>query len=215
MIIGMYLFTPFLRQFVAVSSPRLLSFFLIVAFLISATESIVGNVKGVGHGTFLGLFPSFIAYFVAGYHLRLLSRKTHGGLLIAVAASCAALIPLGTEALIPALGPRSSLVMCSWQNPLVIIMSLCIYQFAVGTRPPSQAIPSGRWVTLVHRMAPVTLGIYVIHPFLRDILSKWGMSGVFLPPMLGIPAKSLVVFGLSAALAMLLGGIPFARATVK
>jgi len=101
-------------------------------------------------------------------------------------------------------------VMYSYLNPLVIVMSLCVFRF--GISQPLKSQPAAAWV---QRLAPLTLGIYLIHPLWLELLRRVGLYGSALHPAVGIPATALVAFSLSAASTALLGSLPYVRASVR
>ena len=97
-------------------------------------------------------------------------------------------------------------------NPLVIIMSLSVYMIMLNTRSPF--VLSDRACFLVHQVASLGIGIYVIHPLWIAAGKKIGMSGLWLTPVLGIPALSIIVFMLSWATASALGRVPLLKYSV-
>lgn len=222
MLMGLYLVTPFIRPLIATGSRQLTGVAVVVLFLMASAHSTVASlVGGRPAATFLAIFPSFIAYFVAGHYLRALSVRIPRVTLVIVAVSCGALIALGAGVLLGSLGVSGVRVMYGYLNPLVILMSLAIYQIALqmplqmdtGPTPQLAGVPgtASRWVC---RLAPVTLGIYAIHPFWMVVVGEVGLSGLSIHPAVGIPLTTGVVFVLSAASAGLLANIPYLKSTV-
>ena len=210
MIPGLYLVTPFLRPIVTGSSARTLSLFLVVAFTISSVETLLACVTPDRVTTFLPTFLPFVAYFVAGRYLYAQADRAAPKLCLPTAAVCAALVAIGTGALLPMLGPKSWAVMYSFLNPVVILMALCVFRLGLGLQ-----LRTGPTAAVLGRLAPITLGIYLIHPFWQIVLGKLGLTPFLVHPALGIPLTSLAVFGLSALSAAALGAIPFLRTTVR
>jgi len=64
---------------------------------------------------------------------------------------------------------------------------------------------TGRW------LGPATLGIYLVHPFFRDLCYVHGYGPTCIPVYLGVPLLTLVVYGLSVAFTLLVMQIPFVR----
>jgi surface polysaccharide O-acyltransferase-like enzyme len=189
MIAGLILVAPYLRMVVSVSDDPSLRLLWGGCLAVAAVEKIAGE-RGA---TFLTMFLPYIGYFIAGHHLRAapirLSRQRAllvffgGGLLVAVF----------TGALLPKLGSLSWEVMYSYQNPLVILMSLSIFiLFAeIGKFPK-------KLEAMIELMAPLTFGIYVMHPAWLDVLHKAGLDGFYRHPLIGVPVTTVVAFGLSA-----------------
>lgn len=217
MLFGLTLFTPFVRQLVAASTLKLLRIFIILSFLVASIEAMASTLMEKGPATFLGRFPFFVAYFVTGYYLHSLSEPKAVPMraLIVAVITCTALISLSTGLLLPLLGTKSWDLMYGYLNPLVIVMSLFVYRFAIGLRPLSGAAQQGMAFKMTRRIAQVTLGIYVIHPFWMAVLASKGINGFFIHPVFGIPVTALSAFGLSLLTAALLSTIPFVRATVQ
>ena len=215
MVIGLYVFTPFLRQLVAASRPQLLNAFIVVCFLLASVEAVLTALKDTEPASFLGMFPPFVAYFVSGFAMRI--RPVTVSLCAAFTSvmGCTALISLGTGFLFPVLGPKSWKVMYSYLNPFVIVMSLVIYQFVVGFRASFEVGTNNNSNGWVQNLSAITLGIYCIHPFWIAILDRWGLNAASVHPALGIPLLSLSAFALSAGSAALLSLIPYVRAAVK
>ncbi|SEM32072.1 Surface polysaccharide O-acyltransferase, integral membrane enzyme [Syntrophus gentianae] len=210
MISGLYLITPFLRHIVTASSTRELLIFITGTFTIAAIESSYSSFWGCLSTTFLSSFLPYVAYFVTGYYLYNLSDRTSriNDLLIAVFAGF--LLASGTGGLFILMGPKSWDVMYSYLNPIVIVMSLCVFRFGLNSQ-----FLSSTTTKLLGPIAPITLGIYVIHPFFLIALGRFGLTPFLHHPIIGIPLISLTVFILSATSSRLLAAIPFLRAMVK
>lgn len=205
MLVGLYLVTPFLRQLVAGIRPDLYHLLLAVSFTIAAIESVFGGTSA----TFLPGFLPFVGYFLAGHYLYQYPCKIKSRILILAPIACGILISIGTGMLLPDLGPKSWGIMYSYLNPLVIIMSLGV--FLLFTRQEISGLGSH---PLFHRLATITLGIYIIHPLWLWLLAKFGINGFLINPFIGIPTTTLLAFTLSAVSAALLTNIPIIRQTV-
>jgi surface polysaccharide O-acyltransferase-like enzyme len=215
MIVGLYLVAPFLRRIVAGGARDLQLAFILLCFALGSIDSLIGSWKNSSPATFLATFPPYIAYFAAGHYLATHPRRLRVGGLLAVLIACGALIALGTGALLPALGQRSWSLMYSYLNPLVAILSLCVFQWTLQTIDASAWPRRRASAELVRRLAPITLGIYLIHPFWLELLNGWGLNGFCLHPLFGIAATTVVAFGLSTISAALLAIIPILKYTVK
>jgi peptidoglycan/LPS O-acetylase OafA/YrhL len=49
------------------------------------------------------------------------------------------------------------------------------------------------------RLAPLSFGVYLLHPLWLFVLLRAGLAPALVPPLWGIPVLSLLVFVLSAA----------------
>jgi surface polysaccharide O-acyltransferase-like enzyme len=207
MIIGLYAMTPFLSQLASGSSPRLMVLLIVLCFSMASIDSLLSPFKKASAVTFVGLWLPYVAYYLAGHYLYIVQRAVSKIFLLTAALGSAACLALGAGVLYTTLGSKSLEIMYANLNPLVIIMSLAIYQFAVCSKgKPSDT--GSRVTAAIQFMAPLTLGIYVIHPFWIDVLNHAGISGFTLHPSVGIIVTSLLAFGLSLISTIILRSIP-------
>jgi surface polysaccharide O-acyltransferase-like enzyme len=90
-------------------------------------------------------------------------------------------------------------------DPAVIVMSLALFRFFTSApRAPK----------LMTALAPLTLGVYVLHPFVLHHLHGQGLNGLTGGPFVGIPATTLAAVILSAGLTWVLKKTPVLRKTV-
>jgi len=214
MIIGLYAMTPFLSQVSSASSRRLMVMLIVISFSMASIDSILSPFKKATAVTFVGLWVPYVAYYLAGHYLYVQQRSIARLSLFTIAFGSAACIALGTGILYTKLGSKSLEIMYAYLNPLVIMMSLAIYQFAVGSEK-STSEASSRFTRAIKFIAPLTLGIYVIHPFWIDVLNHAGISGFTLHPSMGIIVTSFLAYGLSLTSTVILRSIPAVRSIVK
>ena len=94
----------------------------------------------------------------------------------------------------------------------MIVTSLCVYRCAIGSGDDPG--PAGYTAQLARHVAPLTLGIYAVHPFWIALLGRAGLSASFVHPLLGIPLTTAVVLVLSLLTAAGLARVPFLKAVV-
>jgi surface polysaccharide O-acyltransferase-like enzyme len=205
MVVGLYFVTPFLRPLVSGIHSDSLRLLIAGCFTISAIESALGHTST----TFLPRFLPFIGYFLAGYYLLSHPNNLSSRLLVSIFLVCGVFIAIGTGTLFPLLGPKSWDIMYSYLNPIVIVMSLCIF-LLFAKKEVALSITLG----LFQRIAPIALGVYLVHPFWLWFLSKFGVTGFLMHPLVGIPITTLLAFTLSVVSAALLANIPILRRTV-
>jgi surface polysaccharide O-acyltransferase-like enzyme len=209
MILGLYAATPFIRQIVTASSPQMLRIFLYGGFAIASIDSMTAAYEGRTSITFLGLFLPYVAYFVVGDYLRAKNGERRSARLLLLALVCAILVSLLAGLLLPTLGSKAFGIAYSNFDPLVIVMALCIFRMVTSVR-----FRPGRLIELVRRMAPLTLGIYVVHPLWLLFVPKLGIRPTLINPLVGIPVTTLTVFSLSLASTVLIAAIPGVRVAV-
>lgn len=213
MLLGLYLVTPFIRYIIAASTPQIVHSMVVVGFMWAAIQFIASKFGQPGSSTFLGMFPMYVGYFVAGYYLRIKPLKLSQKWLLIIAVFCGSMVSIGVGLLLPVLGSKSWETMYSYHNPLVIMMSLCIFQFLLNVKLPEDK--KGMTLHVVHHLSPLVLGIYLIHPLWISIFKKVGINGSFITPLLGIPFISLLVFVLSSIPVVFLKRIPYLKYTVQ
>lgn len=213
MLVGLYLVVPFLRAFVASASPALIGWFLIVGFALAVSDDVASRVPGgTAASIFVVRFLLYVPYLVAGHFLRGLpaSAPPPRVLLLSIAGGCVAVIALLVGLLAPRLDHLSWEIMYSYLNPLVVLMSLCVFRIGI-----TQPLRSARAIALVRRIAPLTLGVYLVHPLWLEGMRRVGLYGSALHPAFGIPVTALLAFGLSCFTTAALAKVPYLRATVR
>jgi surface polysaccharide O-acyltransferase-like enzyme len=161
--------------------------------------------------TFLGLWPSYLGYFLAGYYLWRWPRPhVSWRLALAIVLACGTGIALLTGALYHLLGARAWQITYANLQPLVVLMSLAIFTATSGSKTPlSRGLARG-----VGGITPLVLGVYVMHPLWLRVLKDGGIDGFFVDPTVGIPLTTLLAFGLSMASAQAVAAVPGLRRTI-
>jgi len=133
-------------------------------------------------------------YFLIGALLYKFPRPKHTvaiGLAVLLIVAIAADIWLGF-ALEPAWGSSAHDYAIQFNSPLVAVMAVCVFRLAAF-------LP---WQNLLARLAPATLGIYVVHPLWVLVLTQWNMLQRPLTSLAQIPLLTALVFGLTALLVL-------------
>jgi surface polysaccharide O-acyltransferase-like enzyme len=206
MIIGMYLFAPFMQPIVSGLDSSSLRILISCCFVVASIESLSGSSSS---SIFLSRFVPFIGYFLAGYYLLNHGHSLSNRLLWLSLIASGLLIAVGTGALLPVVGQRSWKIMYTYLNPIVIIMSLCIFLIFMKQNIALLIHPG-----LLQRIATVSLGVYVIHPLWLWVLGKFKISPFLIHPLIGIPITTLLAFTLSLASASLMARVPVLKRTV-
>ncbi len=210
MIVGIYLMTPFLGIFVQASSRTTLILFCLFTFTLSSLETILAILFKGGGNTFLSLFLPYISYFVCGHLFNTGDMPYSSRKIAFLTIFLGVFLALAAGAAYPFLGPKTWAVMYSNFNPLVILISLACFQLGRSIQ-----ITSTRAKMAIHRVAPLTLGIYLIHPFWLDRLSEVGLDGFTFHPLIGIPLTFCTAVSLSMLSIALLTRIPWVKSTVQ
>lgn len=210
MLFGLYLVTPALRHLVQVCDHRNLRVLIVASFVAGGFEVLVLH---RGESFFLLRCLPLLGYFLAGHYLFVTSRNHLPGVsmrgLLALIGSCALLIALGTAWLLPDMGLRACSLMYAWQNPLVIVMSLAVFSLLLRG---AHTAPLGE---PLQRLAPLSFGIYLLHPLWLLGLANLGLTAWSWHPMLGIPLLTLIAAALSALTVYLMRQSAFLRQVVS
>jgi surface polysaccharide O-acyltransferase-like enzyme len=178
-IAGLYAFTPVLRVCLRhISRPMLIST-VITMLALSSADSIANNITGTELSAFARFVP-FLGYYLLGYLLRN-AVLSWPGLLACLAGMFLSVTALagGTELLVQHYvidaglnrisGPPSmSMLLYDFLSPVRVAMAVFFWLVLVNLfRKP---LPVGKWGRSVIRFwANTTLGLYLIHPFFREL----------------------------------------------
>lgn len=210
MLLGLYAVTPLLSFLVERSPHRLLLLIVVLAFVIVVVRPNVGGVFG---NTFLGLWIPFVPYFLAGRY-QIGEARFQYLRLLGVMAALVCGVGVAIEAGVAVSQARAGGIDAAYShfNPLVIVMTLGM--FAV-LGPGASAVAQDDWhARVVRQLAPLTLGVYVVHPAWLEIFAKHGVHGAWVHPAVGIPAVTIVSFAISLATTWGIRQVPLLRRVV-
>ena len=186
MIVGLYLFTPFMRNLYARTSPRARVACAGAILLVAMLDTLYRQVTGADPGFFLTLFLPYLGYFVAGKLI------VDGALRIPRPALVLSVSVIVTAAGFYLLSSPGQLhpYFYNYFSLNVAAMSLAAFQLIVDARKLQRLPALGR----------LTFGVYLVHPVFIDLATRlgWYKSGTH--DMWAIPVLAAAVFGSSAAL---------------
>lgn len=208
MIAGLYILVPILRCIAA--SPKTLDYFLIVAFVLN---TLLPFVTSFGHLSLLTdltesmLFQmplGYSFYFLLGYWLseRTFTRKQEAGVYLLGIAGIAATIVLTYLASQAAGKP----VLTYYGNFSLPVCLASVALFVFSKRWP---LKLGGKHPVIALLSASTLGVYLIHVIVLDVLAKAGLSAMAFNPIVAVPATAGAAIVISFALAALMTKIPF------
>lgn len=201
---GLYLLTPPLRAMIRFLGDRE-RWWLGVAALILAGLTALWRPEAEER-TAWTLFMPYLGYYILGFSLR---RRTGDplspvlGLMAWLLA--AAYLVFGEWIKAADVEPTRSLrfVIQGHFAPTVILESLGVF------------VCLREWIrresSWVHFLANLSLGIYLIHPFLLEELARSGMSNRWHGPAVGVPMTVLLLLALSTLAVYLIQRAPFAK----
>ncbi|MGH0029444.1 MAG: acyltransferase [Myxococcota bacterium] len=212
MTLGLYLWTPLLRRFVARVDRRTLWATTGAALLVAALHDALYSFRGVPmFRSVFTLYLPYLGYYLAGHVLLHHRPRVPLPLLLAIVAACVGVVAAGTHFLMERWGILpAGLYLYEYLSPPVVVMSLAV--FLIGMRIPAPAAGSAG-DRIVRDMSAATLGIYLIHPMLIVLLRRQGISAVELGAA-GAPVVALVVVVAAYLLVSLLRRTPVLRQAV-
>jgi surface polysaccharide O-acyltransferase-like enzyme len=204
MLPGLYLVAPFLKAATDHMSPQQLIAAVATCFAFTILSATIDGLYAVSSGSYITQFPRYLGYFLAGHLLgRALPapKLTTATAVMLVSALATAAVGWGVaELLSPARGMR----VFGFGNPGVIALSLAA--FVLVRRLPVAA----SWHTWLPRIADASLGIYLVHPALFDVLQRWNQQTA--PSILA--AQGIAVFLASLFVVLVIQRTPLLRRCV-
>lgn len=209
MIAGLYLATPFLRPIAA--DKRLLQWFLLIAFVLNHCLRLLSEIPGleeiartVAGSADLHLFCGYAGYYCLGYYLHQMkvTPKKIGTL-------CAASVALFTIVLALSYLAQKPNIVFQEKMPHIVVYSAMV--FLLFKQHAEHLAHHSGIKSLIGKIAPCTLGMYLLHPAFNLILRKAGLYALTFNPLFCTILCSALVFVLSFAATALLKRTPLVR----
>jgi len=184
MIAGLYLFAPFIRNLYAKTSPRARIACVVSILLVAVLDALYRQWTGTPNGFFLTWFLPYLGYFVAG---RLIFE---GAIRLPYAWAVLVGSILVTAAGVYLMSDEAGLngYFYGYFSLTVPLMSLAMFQLIVN----GPRLPRLTW------LAPLTFGVYLVHPVFLDLATRTGLYRAGEHDVWAVPLMAIVVFALSA-----------------
>lgn len=197
MIVGLYLFAPFIKVMYARTTPAARLAALAAILGCAVADAAYRHLSAdAGRGFFFNGFLPYIGYFLAGRMIyeRGLHLPRPGFLL----AACILVSALGVSLM----SEPDALDFYFYDafNPVVIVMSLAAFQWLLQSQLPRLA-----------SLAPLTFGVYLVHPVFLDLAREFELYAPARHAAWQIPLGTAMIFLLSLALTWALRCVPAAR----
>lgn len=211
MLIALYLLVPIMKQLC--SSISVMQYCLVMNFVIVLFFQTICSydfpyrtiVQATLERIPITFFAHYVGYFILGYYLESYAckfKKSNCFILYGASIfSFACVVFLcGYDAY---LKNETSVIV---NNPLTVFHFIaCSGVYVFFKR---QTACFSRFPSIVNRIAPLTLGIYLVHPFLIDGLANSGVTTLLIPPLFSIPLiVGIVVLG-SAVITYIFSKVP-------
>lgn len=197
MLLGLYLFTPFIRRFVQNATNKELLLFIVFSFSLDTITSLFKEYFGITTMVSVQYFIGYIGFYLLGYYLSLKSqtlkqRKIFYGLgIIGVILTIA-----GTWILSNISGKLDSWFY-RYLSPSTLMISIMVFIFVKNNMNKEVG-------NTTKYLSKYSFGIYLIHPFILDILptdAKW------IHPVVGVPITWILCILISLILCFLISRI--------
>lgn len=199
MIVGLYLFAPLVRTLYQRSKPAARRLWVAGILGAAILDALYRQVLDVGHGFFLTWFLPYVGYFLAG-------RMIYDGELRVPRPA----LVLGLSVLATAWGVdflsdagQLNLYFYDYFSITVPFMSLAMFQLILN----SPRLPP------LSTLAPLTFGVYLIHPLFLDLADR-APAAAWSGTAWNVPLLAAIAFALSAASSWLLRRHPLTRRLV-
>jgi surface polysaccharide O-acyltransferase-like enzyme len=208
MIFGLYLLTPFLKKIVIHSSKKELLFLIVISLSMSALNTINSSLSPEVPILFINVSFYFLPYFLLGYFIHLNKKPPSFFLLWGVFLLSLTLTAAGFFTASLPLSPISGFYFYGYTSITVIPMSISLmYLLKSWSTPLLNEV-------ITKKLSSYTLGIYLIHPVLLEIISDKKYDIISFHPVISIPLITLIIFTLSLGLVWVIHKIPYLKRVI-
>lgn len=208
MLLGLYLFTPVFRAIIAKLKTRELVFFIGVAFVIDAVQTMYEAWYVGESNLFLTWFLTYVPYYLTGYLVRYHALPISTRKLALIAGGMAVVTPAALY--IVNMTTQHGEAAYFFKNLSVTNIFLSLSLMFLLRRMDFPLLGA----KLTPAVAKLTFGIYLLHmiplAYLHDAQGFWGMFS----PYIYIPVFSLATLAVTAALVWLISRVPYLRRTI-
>jgi surface polysaccharide O-acyltransferase-like enzyme len=208
MTLGLYIFTPYLRNLLRSVTDREAWIFCILLLLLSVLNTIAKHFYFGIDSLFTNMFLSYLGIFLAGHLIGKFTRILHKqtlilAFLLSVTVSCIGFYSFSRVGVLEA-----SLYFYDILGIPILIAALTIFPILKNIDQPI----INR--TLLAKLVPLSLGIYLIHPAILETLNYLGLKPTDYISLFSIPIISVIVFVMSAVVVFLITKIPYIKKVV-
>ena len=205
MIISLYLFTPFFRKVVAHSSKKELLIFIAIAFVMAMLNYAYGKFISGGSKLFINWFLLYVPFFFLGYLIRQDNHNPKKSILWSVFIASIILTFYGCYILAENSSLEHGLYFYGYLSVSVVPMSISLMYILKASGKPIIN------TSFTKKLSILTLGIYLVHPVILEIINYIQYGAGSFHPIVSIPVVTFFVFGMSAGIVYVIYKIPFIR----
>lgn len=210
MLAGLYVITPILRKITEskTTTEYFLAIFLIFSILqnYGTTLPFIGDsISGIMDTVCLPIGVTYIGYFVLGYYLKNFNISCK----LEYTLYALGIIMLISNCLVSdiyAIKGIDGTWSVEYLMPNIVIESSAIYTFFV--KRVSQIKFSEKIVKIFTKLTEYGFGVYLVHALVNELVGLTGWSAVTISPFISVPLLTIVVYGLSLLITVLIRKIP-------
>lgn len=212
MLAGIYALIPFLKKIT--TDKKLTEYFLVLFFVFQILMCygrvlpVIGNtISSILNDINFTFAIGFVGYFVLGYYIKTydISKKVEYTLY----ALSIMLVPLCCY-----VTTKQSIINMEYTEtfskylmPNIIIESAAIYTFFV--KRVSKIKFSEKTVKVFSRLTEYGFGVYLVHALINELVGLTGWTAVTISPFVSVPLLTLVVYGVSLIVTVIIRKLPF------
>lgn len=212
-LIGLYILQPVLFSIVNFKQGKYVPYFLICFFCGGVLRSTI-LVFLANHATVSATISKipleltgYSGYMILGYYLANMKK-------IKMKASYAVLIFLGIGLIAAGIGQLDALrtgsascILYGYSTVPVFLEAILAFVFIQNIKP--EAIESPKVGLLLQKGAALTMGVYLFHPFIIELLeSALGINSLSFMPLISIPVITFIVAGICGFVTYIMTKIP-------
>ncbi len=202
MILGLYLFTPFFRKVVALSTRGELALLVASGFVLAAASYAHGAFVSGSSRLFFERSVLYVPYFFIGHLIREDENPPPRAVAWIVFIISWVLTAWFTYSLSAQKGLAAGLYFYSFLSITVIPMSISfMYILKTWSRPIIN-------MNAAKKLSGLTLGIYLIHSLVWDVTNNMGYDAHWFDPIGAIPARTLLIYAVSLVIAWVVSRVP-------
>lgn len=208
-LLGLYLITPVLRVFISNAPKANFLLFIFLCFLYGTVYPLIRLLFGINIGVNLTFVSGYLGYYLLGYYLRIYPlNNICKKYLFILAFPAASITVYGTYYL----SHKNNVFKSDFYEYLslnVVIFSVAI--FVLFQTLKLKKIHSSFFRNFILSVSQSSFGIYLIHVFVLETWKRTIKLPLVSSPLMVIPIVSLICFGISYGLVLLIEKIPMVR----
>lgn len=211
-LIGFYLAAPILRIYIKNAPIQNIHYFIILWLIANPIFSLLIKFLNLNIYNSLQLVLGYVGYFVLGYLLSQYEFNFKKRLYFYILGFIGIFITLfGTYCLILQNGGILDEYFYEYLSLNVIMVSSAIFIFFRSIDWKTIFEKNIRLSSIISNISSASLGIYLIHPIILEILAYLGITGSFIHPLIGIPFTGFLIFLISYLIILVLKRMPLIK----